>query len=224
MKKQQLFDRYSKVGDPASFSSLNRLWQAGKKKVSQKDILNFLQTKDSFTLHRNRRRKFLHNFYKVMDMYRLVELDLADLKSLQSFNDNFRYLLIFIDVFSKQLFVRPLKNKTGNVVAQALDSILKEIKVPVKGIQSDSGKEFLAKSVQDVFTQHKIVYRRVTNPEQKASIAERVIRTIKTMIYKYLTEFNTNRFIDVLPKLVEAYNKRWHSTIQRAPISVTPKN
>lgn len=100
--QKKLFDRYSTVGDPASFSSLERLWQSGKKTVSRKDILNFLQSKDSFTLHRNRRRRYLHNYYKVMDMFRLVELDLADLKSIQSFNDNFRYLLIFIDVFSKQ--------------------------------------------------------------------------------------------------------------------------
>lgn len=104
-----------------------------------------------------------------------------------------------------------------------MEDILSKIKYKVKNIQSDSGKEFLAKNVQDLFSKNGIAYRRVTNPEQKASVAERVIRTLKGMIFKYLTEFNTNRFIDVLPKLVEAYNKRWHSTIKRAPISVTPK-
>lgn len=221
--RKKLFERYSTVGDPASFSSLNRLAKYSNKQVSRKDILNFLQSKDSFTLHRNRRRRYLHNFYKVMDMWRLVEIDLADFKSLQSFNDNYRYLLVFIDVFSKQLHVRPLKNKTGVLVADALEDILKTVKSKIKNIQSDSGKEFLAKPVQDVFTKNDIAYRRVTNPEQKASVVERVIRTLKIMIFKYLTEFNTNRFIDVLPKLVQAYNKRWHSTIKRAPIAVTPK-
>ena len=42
------------------------------------------------------------------------------------------YLLVVIDVFSKFLWVRPMKNKSVHSLVQALDSILSEKRKPEK--------------------------------------------------------------------------------------------
>ena len=39
-----------------------------------------------------------------------------------------------------------------------------------------------------------------------------------------MTENNTSRYIDILPKIVDSYNKTWHSGIRSEPINVTKKN
>jgi len=42
----------------------------------------------------------------------------------------------------------------------------------------------------------------------KASLVERLNRTLKTKMWRYFTHRNTRRWIDVLSQLVEAYNNR----------------
>jgi hypothetical protein len=43
-------------------------------------------------------------------------------------------------------------------------------------------------------------------------------------MYKYFTEMNTKRYIDVLEKLVKSYNHTWHRSIKTEPASVTMEN
>lgn len=51
----------------------------------------------------------------------------------------------------------------------------------------------------------------------KGSIIERVNRTLKTRIARYLTENNTTRWIDALPGITAAYNKSYHRSIKMTP-------
>ena len=39
-----------------------------------------------------------------------------------------------------------------------------------------------------------------------------------------MVEKNTARYIDVLPKIVDSYNRTWHSGIRSEPINVNKKN
>src|SRR5579864_5216265 len=55
-------------------------------------------------------------------------------------------------------------------------------------------------------------------------MVERFNRTLKTKMWKYFTHHNTYRWVDVLPKLVEAYNNSIHRTIALAPVQVIKDN
>ena len=55
-------------------------------------------------------------------------------------NDNVKYLMTCIDVFSKYAWVRVLKTKTGAEVARIFEDILKEGRVALK-LQTDRGVE-----------------------------------------------------------------------------------
>ena len=53
-------------------------------------------------------------------------VDLADMQSISKFNKRFRFLLCVIDIFSKYVWVVPLKDKKGVTVVNAFQSILKD--------------------------------------------------------------------------------------------------
>ena len=53
-----------------------------------------------------------------------------------------------------------------------------------------------------------------TYNETKASIVERLIRTLKTKMWQYLTAKKTMRYIDMLPDLVNSYNHSVHRSIK----------
>jgi len=59
------------------------------------------------------------------------------------------------------------------------------------------------------------------NPDVKCSVAERVKRTLREKLNKYLTFKNTYRYIDVLNKFFKTYNDTVHSTTGIVPSNVT---
>ena len=52
--------------------------------------------------------------------------DLIDIQAFSKDNIGIKYLLTIIDIFSKFVWIVPLKRKTGQEVANAFSSILKE--------------------------------------------------------------------------------------------------
>ena len=53
-------------------------------------------------------------------------LDLAEMESLPSEDENVKYLLYVIDVFTKYAWVKPLKDKKGKTVLNAFIEIVNE--------------------------------------------------------------------------------------------------
>ena len=133
----------------------------------------------------------------------------------KDYNDGYTFLLLVIDTFSKYGYLIPLKNKKGQTVANALKDIFKKRK-PGK-LWTDKGKEFYNKNVKDLVELYS------TENEEKSSIAERWVRTIKEKMWKYFTDNNTYKYIDVLPDLVEDYNNTVHSSIKLTPKEASKK-
>ena len=111
-------------------------------------------------------------------------------------------------------------------MASALKDIFNTGRIPNR-TRSDRGREFKAVSVQSLLRQKGIKHIFAQNTEVKANIAERVIKTIKTKINRYLTYKQTYRYIDKLQKFASSYNNTHHSTIDTfctEPISVNKNN
>ena len=137
--------------------------------------------------------------------------DLADMRALSKENEGVNFLLLVIDTFSKYGWIVPLKDKKGETIVKALKEIFKESGRRPDKLWTDKGREFFNKDVRD------LVYLYATENEEKSSIAERWIRTMKEKMFKYFTDYNTNKYIDVLPELVEDYNNTVHSSTKLTP-------
>ena len=100
-------------------------------------------------------------------------------------NDGVNYLLIVIYVFSKFLWVRPLKNKSACSLVQAFDSVLSEKRKPKK-LRTNKSTKFVNESFQQYLKKQIIQFYTARN-EPKAAVVERVNCTLKsklTAIYR----------------------------------------
>ena len=143
------------------FGGVNRgmtLKKEGKFNISRSKIKEWLMRQDTYTLHKPIRRNFKRNRVIVGGIDQQWQMDLADMKSMQKFNDGYRYLLVCIDVFSKYAWVVPLKNKTGPSLVEALKIILTSGRKPEK-IITDQGTEFFTQTFQSTIERrrHRIV-------------------------------------------------------------------
>ena len=57
------------------------------------------------------------------------------------------------------------------------------------------------------------------NPDSSihAAFIERFNRSFQSILYRYLTQNQTNRFVEVLSKLLKTYNTRYHRMIGTSP-------
>jgi hypothetical protein len=130
--------------DPArtsAFSTLRKLQQAVAKK--KKSVRAWLEQLDAYTMHRPVRKRFPRNPYTVTNAMNVWECALADLQAHARYNDNYRYILSLIDVFSKYLHLVPVKTKSGPSVTLAFRSIVVDLKRRPIWVRTDKGKEFV---------------------------------------------------------------------------------
>ena len=86
-------------------------------------------------------------------------------------------------------------------------------------------QEFLNSNVREIMRKYSIAhFQKPTNTPWKASIVERVNRTIKTRLWRYFQHTKSTNWVSVLQQFVENYNATPHSSIGMAPNDVTEKN
>lgn len=215
---------YYDVSHPAGYSSINTLTKAMGNKMNRSQVKKWLQSQETYTLHRPVQRKFPRNKYILSNYNYLWQADLSDMRSLNNFNDGYNYILCVIDCFSKYAFVRCIKNKDAKTIRKCFESIFAEANATPTHIQSDKGTEFVSKCVNNFFKSKDINYYSTNNPDIKASIVERFQRTLKTKMWRYFTHKNTNRYVDILQDLVHSYNHSFHSSIKMRPCDVNSTN
>ena len=120
---------------------------------------------------------------------------------ISKFNKGFRFLLCVIDIYSKYVWVVPLKDKKGASIVNAFQSILKKSNRKPNNIWVDKGSEFYNRSMKSWLEKNDIeMYS--THNEGKSVVAERFIRTIKNKIYIHMTSISKNVYIDKLDGIV----------------------
>ena len=147
--------------------------------------------------------------------------DLVQMGKFSKWNNGVRYLLMSIDVFSKFGWIEHLKNKKAESIVEAFNKILKTSRKP-KYLWSDKGLEFWNRDFKKLLDEKGISLYSTEN-EEKLSVVERWNKTMKNNLWKFFTASNSTSYIDVLPALLDKYNKTKHRSIKMTPEEASRK-
>ena len=218
---------YFDFRSPAAYSNIKNVYNEAVKQnadVKPEDVEKYLQSEPTYSLHKNQRHVFKRLKTVPTGLNTDWQCDLADVQQIAYHNKHFRYILVCIDVLSRKIYVAPTKSKTNKDMIPAFDIIFSKAgRVPNK-LYSDSGLEFQARSMLDYFENLGIKKRVMYSPHLHAGVVERSIRTLKGRLYRYFTQHNTKKWIDVIDKITDAINNSINRTIGVTPNSVTNKN
>lgn len=197
----------------------------GQRNLTLKTVKTFLETQDTYTVHRPARRRYATSKVVVYGIRQQYDADLMDMQRLSPSNDNVTFVLVLIDDFSRLLFVKPLRSKSSKSMLAAFRDLFEKDHTPIpESLRSDKGLEFQNAQVRAYLESLGIKQFTATN-QVKSNIAERVIGTLKQLIYRYLYQTSTYRYLDQLDNLVSNYNERPHrSLFGLAPTHVTTEN
>ena len=130
-------------------------------------------------------------------------------------------------MFSKYVWVVPIKDKKGVSIINASKKIISEgSEAESKGqrksikIWVDQGSEFHNNSFKDILKINNIEIYSTYN-EGMNVVAERFIGTLKNKVFKNMTAISKNVSFDVLDDIVNKYNNTVHRTIKMKPIDAT---
>ena len=202
----------------SAYGSIANLQKASG--LPKKTVVKFLETKAAHTKYQTYKKRFPR--LKVI-AYRINEIwsiDLAYVDKLSKYNNGINYLLVAVDVLSRYLRVEPLKTKHAKECSAAFARMIKK-KQPEK-VWSDKGTEF--KGAFNLFCKQRGIETYTTQSETKSAFAERNIRSLKNIIYKYLEDKWTWKYIDKLPDFVNTINSRVNRVTKLSPNKVFKKH
>ena len=222
--KKYLLNRYQSTTQAAAFTGIEKFYRAirneNQHKISRKQIKEFLQSQDYYTLQKQVNRRFQRNKVVIPHAGYQIDLDTAYLKQYAQHNDGFKFILAGIDCFTKIAHAIPLKTLTSKEVASNIEKLLDKFE-RIENIRMDKGSELKNKLVTDIFKKRKINFFYSHNSDTKAHTIERFFRTFKNILFRYMKAHNTHRWIDKLDELFNSYNTTYHSTIKQSPYSIT---
>ena len=209
---QSLFHDLNK---PSAYSSSAVLKRKGGKE--------YLQSEDGYTLHKKYRKTYPRRKVVGLSVNFSVHADLADFQNVKRHNDGVNYLLVVVDNYSRYVHVEPVKSKTGPEMVQATEKIFDRMRKRYGAVCSrfitDLGTEFYNAPMKKLFRDNNVSHFS-TSSGNKSCMAERMIRTLKTRLYRLFTSRNTLRWVDVIQQIATAVNNSVNRMIKKTPASV----
>ena len=151
-------------------------------------------------------------------------IDLADMIDYKiSNNKGFRYIFILIDNSSKYLWGIPLKNKYSQTITNEFSNILKTSKRKLLKIESDRGSEWYNYIFQN-FIKSKNIHHYSRFTVKGPSIAERVIKTVRSLLKKPVYEKGRADWLSELPSVIKQYNNTIHHSIKMTQVQASKKS
>lgn len=143
------------------------------------------------------------------------QADLADM--VNSPSKGFRYFIVLVNVFSREVYAEPLRNKEPVTVAAGLQKLIGALPEKPQVLSTDDGTEF-SQHVDDFLQSAGIAHKQHVgkNDVNALAVLDRALQNIKARLARLMAR-TEGEWADLLPKVVTAYNKTYNAAVHEAP-------
>jgi transposase InsO family protein len=157
------------------------------------------------------------------------QMDLIDYSKLYKDNNNFKYILVIIDIFTKFVYLFPLKRKgasqddehdTHNDIPVLLNKLFLSGDVP-DTLHSDQGTEFRNRSVNDVCVEFGVrqIFGNAYSPQTQGFV-ENKNKQIKALINSYFIKYGKPTWHHILDRIAYTINNSKHFVTGYTPMQL----
>ena len=214
MQNIQDIESLYKQNNFPSRKRLHEILRENNIKATYKQVSEFVDRQAINQLHKQKRnmvsKQHQISSFKVNDEW---QIDLLDYSKYSYKNKGFKWLFICVDVFTRKAFIEPIKSKQPSDTYVAFEKIVKRAGKPI-WVYHDQGREWLGQFKLYCEKENIVSLTNLLHEHTSLAIVDRFSRTIKSMIEKYMTGYNTTSFVDKVSYLVNLYNNTPHSGIE----------
>jgi hypothetical protein len=135
MNTDILKKNYYDVSLPGAYAGLDTFYNTIKLrgiKISKEELKNWLSQQESYIYHFPVKKIFKRLSYSIRHKDDLWQADLCDYSNIKEYNNNYKYILTVIDIFSKYAFAIPIERKNAENIIDAFKTIFKGKRFPKK--------------------------------------------------------------------------------------------
>ena len=215
---------YHDPSNPAAYGGISLLAGHAPRRKAEK----YLRSNATYKRFFRNKTKFERARVLVPSMGHTFQADLFDMQKYARQNGGHKYIVLVVDCFSRFVCARPVRNKSGAQVANALRDIFQQLReqnrlAPRALLGTDLGNEFYNASADQVYAEFGIGHFGLRAPK-KASLAEISGRWLLDRIYKHMHAAGVNKWVSLLPQFVQAKNARVNRSIGLASSEVNYQN
>ena len=145
------------------------------------------------------------------------QMDLIEFPKFKKENDNYRYAMVCIDVWSRYAVAVPLKKKETQPMIRAWQKVVTLMGEP-RNLNTDLEGAVMGKTFQDLLKEQGIKHW-AWGPENKANnqVIERLNRTLRQVLRKMMRVQKTKRWIQFISDLFDNYNTTRNEAVRGVP-------
>jgi hypothetical protein len=215
---ERLRELAKKLGNPGQ----DKLYLAARKRgigVTRNQIKQYLAQKPERQIFKPLPRSSGATGAEDLDVR--FQLDLIEFRTAPSKvgRATFKYIIVLIEVFSREVFAQPCKDKGPDSVEPVLRRMLATLPKKPEVISTDKGNEWTG-AVQDMLDAKGII-RRTKDPQDvnALGVVDRAIQNLKTRLAESLSA-EPGEWASRIQEVVEAYNSTPHQTVHGEPEEV----
>ena len=191
----------------AAYGSVRNLAKVNRLPVSK--VRQFLLSMDSYTKFTLATRIFKRMRAFARFRNEIWCMDLAYVDKLAKEINGVKYFLVRQDLFNRTVNAKGTKTKDSQETVKAFSSMITKRNRP-KDIWVDKGTEFAGAFKTFCAVEGIHVYS--TMSETKAAFAERTIRSLKNILYRYMEDYGY-KYLHKLPQFITTLNSRRNSSM-----------
>ena len=202
----------------AAYGSVRNLAKAAE--LSPLKVREFFHSKTSFTRFTQATRKFKKMRALARFKNEIWCMDIAYVDKLAKDNNGVKYLLVRQDLFDRTVDAKGMKTKDSEETVKSFSKMITK-KIRPKEIWVDQGTEFAGEFKKFCSAEGIEIYS--TMNEMRAAFAERTIRSLKNILYRYMEDFGY-KYIDILTQTIATVNSKNNRSIDMKPNHVQNSN
>lgn len=159
-----------------------------------------------------------------------LKSDVMDIHRFKDYNDQFKFILVIVDVYSRYAWAFSIYEKSSSHVVPKFEQVYNEIKNAQNttyAIATDNGGEFVNYKMEKLNEKWNIFHFTDVNKEHilpgLTAIAERFIRTLRNYFKKISSAKQSFSFNKYLNDILYNYNHTYHESIKATPYDVFHK-
>lgn len=192
--------------------------------ITRREVEAFLKKQNQYQISYNPNKIVNKSIIELFPNAR-YQIDLIDMGQYESSNYGKRYILNCVDIFSRKLWLKALKNKEPKDVLKAFEEILEETKIKPLKVQTDNGNEF--KGEFSAYLKEKNIFQifNDTYTPNMNAIVERKNADVRSVIRQFMIKNQNFKWYNILDKVEDNLNNQFSSSIKNTPNDIwSPTN